>query len=678
MVLFWAAVILAAGLTLLPGAVVARSLRLGGIDSLGVSGGISACLISIVSIALAWMRLPVSGAKLAILTIALAGAFALLGRALVARSPGCPRRPAHRSDWVLLIAAVAASCAVITAFYLWPLHGLGNFSQMADNMAHLSGVRTLTATGIYTPFGSSSYGQVLNPDQIPFHSSGFYPIVWHALCSVASQVLSVSPSFAENAVNVGFSAIVFPVGMYALIRYIAPDEGLASLAAPILISACASFPLALFVFGPLFPNAAALACMPGTALLFIALMDGIAGRHAVPHLVVLFILSLIGIVLVHPGSAFSLAVLLAPFLVQRSGDLVMEKNGPASKRSLAFRRLAVRVAVAVGIALIWVGFYLAPPLRGVVSFEWPPVYDGLNGAVSIILYRLRLGGAQPLFAALVFLGVMDIFLRRPKLRWLGGSWFFAALIFYVDATQSGTLKQVLAGFWYTDPWRTAANLAIISIPIAVCGLCSIFKLIEARSPRFRAPLMGALAAVIAIGIYGFTGPSRSAFNTAAWWINEWGNPHSSAVPYTVEENSFIDRVMNEVGPDELILNLPFDGSGFAHAFNGINLYYKSISGGRESDDSKEIKRHLADFTHRDRTLKALERVGARYLLVLNPNGFTQDGDTMWSLGGSYAPKEWRGMLAVDDETPGFTCILREGDMRLYRIELPQAAGGEGE
>ena len=39
---------------------------------------------------------------------------------------------------------------------------------------------------------------------------------------------------------------------------------------------------------------------------------------------------------------------------------------------------------------------------------------------------------------------------------------------------------------------------------------------------------------------------------------------------------------------------------------------------------------------------------------------------------AYNYRGWKGINGVRDDTPGFTVVLSEGDMRLYKIEMPES------
>ena len=67
--------------------------------------------------------------------------------------------------------------------------------------------------------------------------------------------------------------------------------------------------------------------------------------------------------------------------------------------------------------------------------------------------------------------------------------------------------------------------------------------------------------------------------------------------------------------------------------------------------------------------KAVEAIGAEYLVKLDLDGRTDGNHFLFS----YEEEDWFGIDRVDDDTAGFEVVLSRGDMRLYRIVLPEAS-----
>ena len=156
-----------------------------------------------------------------------------------------------------------------------------------------------------------------------------------------------------------------------------------------------------------------------------------------------------------------------------------------------------------------------------------------------------------------------------------------------------------------------------------------------------------------------------------------------------------------------MINQPNDGSVFSYALDGLDVMYRRMrdyGGSGETDGSKLIRLHLDEITTNEEVRHAVEETGAEYVLQLDNPAYTDyplgmqevpadpgkqhfenkdvdpakpldlrdyrklhGQDTYYLF--SYVPDEWAGIDAVNDETPGFELVLREGDMRLYRIVL---------
>ena len=147
--------------------------------------------------------------------------------------------------------------------------------------------------------------------------------------------------------------------------------------------------------------------------------------------------------------------------------------------------------------------------------------------------------------------------------------------------------------------------------------------------------------------------------------------------YSLEEREFVDRVVDILPDNALVINMPHDGSVWAYGTNGLNTYYRSASSAT-TKVGKTIREHLVDYATDEAVADAVEYTGATYVLQLD-QGATQD-NRPWLV--QYVveqyhtgPKYWAGINAIRDDTPGFELVLSEGDMRLYRIESREEVAG---
>ena len=70
-----------------------------------------------------------------------------------------------------------------------------------------------------------------------------------------------------------------------------------------------------------------------------------------------------------------------------------------------------------------------------------------------------------LFRSLVLIGSVSLIFDESR-RWLCACFGICLLFIVISIGSEGSLKHLLTGFWYTDPYRLAANLVIAAIPIA--------------------------------------------------------------------------------------------------------------------------------------------------------------------------------------------------------------------
>ena len=129
-----------------------------------------------------------------------------------------------------------------------------------------------------------------------------------------------------------------------------------------------------------------------------------------------------------------------------------------------------------------------------------------------------------------------------------------------------------------------------------------------------------------------------------------------------EEVAFIQKVAATIGPDQAVINLPYDGSLIAYGLTGLKAYYLERYGynsAHETPESVLIRTDLSEISTSADVLEAVQSTGCRYVLLLK-----RDKDIVYNFDESL----WQGISGIDDTTPGFTPVLSEGDMRLYRID----------
>ena len=77
-----------------------------------------------------------------------------------------------------------------------------------------------------------------------------------------------------------------------------------------------------------------------------------------------------------------------------------------------------------------------------------------------------------------------------------------------------------------------------------------------------------------------------------------------------------------------------------------------------------IREHLNELASNGDVQEAVRECGDEYVLLLD-QGNTEAQPRRDS---KYREKQWVGLESIADETPGFSVVLADDDMRLYKID----------
>lgn len=588
-------------------------------------------------------------------------------------------------DWLVFAAYLIVGITTVGIFFVKNLDGPSPIFQNFDNFQHLGSIQTLVATQRYTPFGGSLY-DAAEGFEAPINVASFYPSAWYILGAMVVSATGVSVPLAANVVNTVFSAIVFPAGSYLMMRALFITNRRPLLCGIIICMSFGVFPWGFLVFGPLYPNLMSYAMLPSCMALFILLFypEIEVGRRIA--IGTLMLVGVSAIVISQPNAVFTAAVFLAPFCVDRA---VCAARLPRFSHHRAIWGLLFGVLACGLIIGIWMLLYFAPPLQSVVQNNWAASYSRIQALWNVVtLHLTSRTSEQFLLAAFVIVGVIYA-LRHARFRWMVASYLFATITYFVSTTSEGTLKHILAGFWYTDSFRLAANIAICGIPLAALGmwcsfalLCRCFSAIGSRlrkngEPMHSARVIGAtsLFASVAVILYlpsvalPGQGPVTRAFGEVSSWVIK-SYPTRGVNVLDDAEIEFSKKALSLIPEGSLILNEPNDGTAFLYPLLNANLYYRyatGYGGDNETEDSRLIRTGLSAISIDTDVREAIQELGARYVLILDMGGeWTEDRHFLPE---SYDMEQWVGFNSITDETPGFKVLLAEGDMRLYEILL---------
>lgn len=564
-----------------------------------------------------------------------------------------------------LLLSVVAAVVTSLAVYVFSLGDPNAFVQTYDNAWHLSRVHEFAETSNYSSL-----------------AGGFYPSAWHTIAAMVESSLGVSTAVAEHASNLAFIVAVFPPASVILLAALFPDRPRAVVLGGMLCLIFAFFPWRIMLFGPLYPNLAAFSMMPSEAALFILLCDGISKRKERVRYGALFVVGGMAMALAQPNAIFSTGVFLMPYCVWRVSNAVYERLEGRSRR-LSLSILAGVLLVVVLIAL-WLLLANMPFMSAIVNYSRLPMLSVGQAIRWGLGFAFVIRRQQFFIAAVVALGAL-LLLLRPRRRWLVFSNALLLGIFVVAISTEGTVQHIIAGFWYSDFYRLAASVCIFSVPVVAVGMDAIVGAVMWCAKRVgeRFSLVGVKSLWLGAGASAIVVAAILALNYVPFDFIEWyyrsyafdavsyemrdlyQNPANRA--FEEDERAFVEKAVQLLGDDDKVLNIPFDGSAFAYSACGLNVVFDSFGIDQDSNIAT-LRTGLNRIAYDDEVREAARASGIEYVLQLDhgsgPYGF-RENSSLYLLG--YDKTLWRGLTSIGDDTPGFECVLSEGDMRLYRI-----------
>lgn len=597
---------------------------------------------------------------------------------------------------ILLYLCVGLGLGILV--YLKNLPSPDALFQAFDTAQHLNIIQAFADSGHFSSLGVSAYLTSADKAICPAQTSGFYPSAWHAFCALAVQVTSCRVTVAINASEFIMTALAYPLGWAALLTLAFGGQRDRIRAGALVCMAFSSFPWQLIMFGPVYPNLIGFCIPPSAMALFMLALSGLGRRTSITSILVL-LPCLCGLALLHPNTIFTALVLLMFWCARRVHDALASRLQNRSKRlSIALPRLGWLAFMLLCLAF-WMFCYRLPAFQDIVTHNWKTYATQPQMLYNILALTYTNDfcynvAPQFVLGALVVVGAVRAAMSG-KTRWMTLSYLVAGFILFWVATYTGIpghSRNLLGGFWYTDPMRLASMLVLASIPCAALGLAFVSqKVTQLAGARFEGTrlakrgvsLFAIVLAVFALANY-FPGFYRSpqevnrdpklqntdfhtAFGDLCYIVTD---VYDSTSPLSQDEKDFLSEVASTVG-DDLVINDPSDGSLFAYGDYGIRTYYRSLTipgAGNETLESQRIRTWLSHMGQSEETRAALRKTGARYVLVMD------DGDVPYSFinlrgTGVKSRADFHGIQSVRSDTPGLKLVLKSGSkLRLYRIE----------
>lgn len=582
-----------------------------------------------------------------------------------------------RRNWFIMLLYVAVGVAVTGHLFIKCLDGADSVSQLFDNAWHLGIIRKFVDTG--------NYSTLVSGDIISTVGSKFYPVGWHSLVALVISMTGASIGIAENAVIAMLCAIVFPVSMFVLFHCLFAGRTKLIAICSLTPLMFAAFPWRYITFGPLYSNLLSFAITPLAMTLLIKLLESVTQLKDRICLGALFLVSIVGIAIAQPNAVFTIGILIAPFLYAQI-PAYLEKANYSSHVKCAWS-VAAWIVISLLIVAIWMFLYKAQFMQRTVTWGWPSFEGKAQAFIDIAFVGFRLAEPQILLGLLVLTGVIYTLLRREHL-WISVSYAIICALYALSSSTDGRAKNVLTGFWYHDSYRLGASavffgavLAGLGIYVCLTAVQRLLRLLSSDSVLKYEQRMLTVVMIVAINVVVFF-PSYSlpgrydvttAFGAIRRDVTFW-NSLQEPKSYSADERRFVERVKKVVPSGAVVLNQPYDGSAYAYGLDDLNVYYKAWEGnwmGKPTRENQLISTKLNEITSDSGVKEAVKSTGARYLILLDRSDYTtnsEDPTKMTSMYASYIKSSWHGIDAINDDSSGFTKVLEQGDMRLYRID----------
>lgn len=519
-------------------------------------------------------------------------------------------------------------------------------SQTNDGVFHLNALRYILDTGSASSLDLTGMLGI----------SSFYPAAWHALASLVAMTTGGDVVVAANVTSIVIGGLVWTVGLAWFTFVATRGDRLAAAAAAALSAAVASFPLLLIQWGVLYPSLLAVAVLPGALALVIGIPDVVRqSRTPARDLTWRILLTAVGlsaIALAQPAMLLVWAIVAASFGlwagIRRWSSVGV--GGRALMVAVAFVCLTV-IGAAWGV-FGWLTTSVWPASRGRVEAMLDIVGNGFVGfpaawGVSILM---------------VF-GIFNA-VRVSYLRWLATSWAVLAVLYYVVAAVGNPLVRSIVAPFYADPYRIAAVLPLVVLPLAGVGLSRIVAWAQARmgvtSSAGQRVASGTLASGWALSCLAALGVISIVTAPIVSWRDVWTDITDRVTWYeisdstylTSDERDLLDR-LPELVPGELIVGNPSTGMALGYALANQSMY--PLSWQPPQTEAYGVLASSLNMVSSDPLVcPAVDSIGARYVIDFGP------GDADY---GRYVLPGFTGFEGSD----GFELVDRQGQAALWRI-----------
>jgi hypothetical protein len=555
----------------------------------------------------------------------------LLGRFVGHR---LPTRSRNGSRWLLSAALIISSLS--TGWRLGAYVGSpAAISQTNDAVFHMNAVRFILENGD---------ASVMHISEV-IGGRGFYPAAWHDLVSLVVQVTGADIPVAANMLTLVIGAVIWPLGIAWFMVMVSGSSTVAAYAA-ILAGVMQNFPLLMFQWGVLFPNALSTALIPAAIALIVSLpvwnSDSRPWRGVVRGILV--------VALAAGSLAVSQPASLLPWGVACVVWLTFRLLRTAERR----RRWESWVALAIvwgALGVTWLT--LSASTSG---SHWTFFRSRTEAVLDVVLNAPVRMQPQVLVSVMMLVGLV-VAAMIPRHRWLVILWGGISGMYWIAAAVGNErFRDLTLGAWYADPYRIAALMPIVVLPLAALGADAVVRtLVRGRPERGRevAIAVAAVIAVFAVLIILFR-PSPLPSIASGKYEQASRYIESDTSFLSTDERTLLDELDGLVEPEARVLGNPGTGVAFGYFVSGVDVYPRTWSPPNTSE-WETLAQGLRDANDDSAVCDALAAYG-------DP-GYVLDFGLGESSAGRYVMPGMTDFAGQD----GFELVAEEGRASLWRI-----------
>lgn len=625
---------------ILPGAIVLRVGGVRGLNMLALAGPTSISVSAVSAVVMPFIGLTFTPATygLACVLIALLSAsfrFWQLRRFPNARwhSLAMNKSPNSGGLWrpAALISVAVGSIGggfVIGRNLISSIESPENISQTFDNVFHLNAVRYIAENG---------NGSSLTLGNLTEASAGFYPAGLHDAMSLVYMLSGASVPVTVNVVSVVISAVLWPLGCMMLAVRVVGKRPIPVMAAGFLSAGFSGFPYLLIGFGVLYSLFAAIALLPATLALMLEVL-GLSKLKPLSPTVPLFWLAIVlpGLALTHPSVLVAFLLFGGVLLAARVIRELSSRNGPVIQMP-GLSWLAGFFVYCLAFAVVW--SVVRPNLS---AAPWG-AQQSTSQAIGEVISSAPMG-AVAAWVLMIFTiaGAYVIFRWQRQLWWVLAIYLVAGVLYmFASGWGSGSLRTFMVGVWYNDPFRLAAILPVVTLPLVIVGLDALSSWLLSKmgdwarnspnwadmpSARPRKLLTGitTIAAISIVLICAMLSQSGTLSNVKSR-INSVFSFEESSDLLSKDELALLKVVKDFVPENGLIIANPFTGASLAYIYSERSVLPPHMFGDR-SEDEQFLLDHWDEAAYNPGVCPVIKKLNAYWALDFGPKTVIRTDD----------------------------------------------------